>query len=790
MRSKILLQLLALLMASQCFSQAKSSDANIVGHVTSNGEHLPYINIYIEGTTIGTITDETGHFQLINVPIGDLKVTASAVGFKSSSQTIITTNGQTSELKFDILEDILGVDEVVITADRNEHKRTEAPVIVNTLTSKLFTIAQSNTVSESLNYCPGLRMESNCQNCGFSQVRMNGLEGPYSQILINSRPIFSGLAGVYGLELIPSNMIERIEVVRGGGSALFGSNAIAGTINLILKDPIRNVYELGINNGVTGIGIKGSGKISQDFNVNFNTSLVSDNNKTGVSVYGFHRTRDPFDVSGDGFSELTSILNNTLGTRLFHRFGHRSKIALDFFNISEARRGGNKFDYPEHEADIAESVQHNITSASLTYDQFFRHTDLMSIFFSVQKVSRDSYYGARQSLADYGTTQDLTYNTGIQYTFQLDNATLTFGTENQGSFLFDEKLGYQDLNNYTVHTDGSLELVHTSNTTVADQSMNTSGAFAQYDFYVNELNISMGARLDNYRISDLEHEGETKTGTVLSPRLTLKYDLMQSLQARMSYSQGYRAPQIFDEDLHIETSGSRKVIHRNDPSLKQETSHSYMASLDFNKKIGSVGVGLLIEGFYTRLQDAFANEYGLANEEGVVVYTRVNATGGATVAGVNLESNMVLSKNAELIAGFTFQKNEFDEVIEFNETRFFRTPNNYGYLTFDWDFHEGICFSSTGSYTGTMLNPYFGLAADDPEIGELRESSSFFDLGAKLQYDIELKGSTLQLSCGVKNIFNSYQNDFDYGVDRDPGYVYGPTLPRTVYLGVKFGNIL
>jgi outer membrane receptor for ferrienterochelin and colicins len=89
------------------------------------------------------------------------------------------------------------------------------------------------TLSEGLSFSPGLRIENDCQNCGFSQVRMNGMEGPYSQILINSHPIFSGLAGVYGLELIPTNMIERIEVVRGGGSALYGSNAIAGTINII-----------------------------------------------------------------------------------------------------------------------------------------------------------------------------------------------------------------------------------------------------------------------------------------------------------------------------------------------------------------------------------------------------------------------------------------------------------------------------------------------------------------------------------------------------------------------------
>lgn len=188
-------------------------------------------------------------------------------------------------------------------------------------------------------------MENNCQNCGFSQVRMNGMEGPYSQILINSRPIFSGLAGVYGLEFIPSNMIERMEVIRGGGSALYGSNAIAGTINLILKDPVNNSYEIGASSGYTGVGIEGGDNPAFDYNVNFNTSLVSSDSRTGMALYGYHRDHEPYDANSDGFSEITQINNVTVGTRVFHRFTHRNKLAVDFFTINEDRRGGNKFEF-------------------------------------------------------------------------------------------------------------------------------------------------------------------------------------------------------------------------------------------------------------------------------------------------------------------------------------------------------------------------------------------------------------------------------------------------------------
>jgi outer membrane receptor for ferrienterochelin and colicins len=258
---------------------------------------------------------------------------------------------------------------------------------------------------------------------------MNGLEGPYSQILINSRPIFSGLAGVYGLELIPSNMIDKVEIIRGGGSALYGSNAIAGTINLILKDPTQNSYEIGFNSSIIGVGVDDSKNTSEDYSVNFNTSVVSNLGNTGLAVYGFHRDRDPFDANNDSFSEIASLKNTTIGSRLFQKIGTKAKLAMDFFHINEDRRGGNKFSYPNHEADISEAVKHNLTTGALTFEQYYREKDLFSVFASAQKIDRDSYYGANQSLSDYGNTKDFTYNTGIQYNAFFKNSYLILGVE-------------------------------------------------------------------------------------------------------------------------------------------------------------------------------------------------------------------------------------------------------------------------------------------------------------------------------------------------------------------------
>ncbi|HBK70494.1 MAG TPA: TonB-dependent receptor [Flavobacteriaceae bacterium] len=790
-RIHIILTIFLLSVTQIIFAQKTKTDANIIGHVVSNGEqHIPFATVSVKGTTIGVTTDETGHYQLNNLPEGKLIIIAQSLGFKPQEKEITIKAGETKELNFELEQDILSLEQVVITGDRNATKRTESSTIVSTLTPKLFANTQSVTLSEGLNFCSGLRMENNCQNCGFSQVRMNGMEGPYSQILINSRPIFSGLAGVYGLELIPTNMIERVEVVRGGGSALYSSNAIAGTINLILKDPISNSYEFGVNTGLIGVGIDNSGNPAQDYSVNFNTTLVSADNKTGMALYGFYRDREAFDANNDDFSEIASLKNTTIGTRIYHRFGTRNKLTADFFNIKEDRRGGDKFDYPIHEANIAEVLNHNLTTGALTYEQFVRENDLFSVYVSGQRVNRDAYYGAEKSLSDYGNTKDFSYTIGTQYNAKFRNSNLVVGIESYGSWLKDKKLGYADIDNAIIVNDIIISIPHTDNVLVSDQTTSTNGVFAQYEKNWNKLKISVGARFDHYNVEDKEHLDSEKSGNMLSPRLTFKYDIKEYLQARVSYSQGYRAPQIFDEDLHIETSGSRKVIHKNSPDLKQETSHSYMASLDFNKQLGKVYVGLLLEGFYTQLDNPFVNEIGDPDENGTVIYKRVNADDGAKVQGVNIELNVVPTDKFTVKAGFTVQSSKYEQAQEFNEKNFFRTPEDYGYLTLDWQASKSLGISATGNYTGKMLVPYFGLQIPNPDDGELRETERFLDLGLKVRYNIKLNEATLQLFAGAKNIFNSYQSDFDSGVDRDPAYIYGPMNPRTVYFGLKIGNFL
>lgn len=772
------------------FSQKPKSDANIIGHVVCNNLHVPYATLAIKGSTINTLTDETGHFRFVNLPVGSVTIVINSMGYRPQEKVVTTEANKTIELNFELQEDALNIDEVVVSSDRSAQKRNEAPVIVNTISPKLIASTQSVTLGECLNYSPGLRLENDCQNCGFTQVRMNGMEGPYSQILINSRPIFSGLAGVYGLELIPSNMIEKVEVVRGGGSALFGSNAIAGTINIILKDPVSNSYEIGGNYAATGVGADGSAGIASDYSANFNTSLVSADLSSGLSLYGFTRDRKMFDANDDGLSELAPMNNLTLGSRFFHRFGQRSKIAFDYFHIKEQRDGGSKADVPLHERAVAEAVKHDLNTVALTYDLYLREYDLLSAYASGQFLNRDSYYGANYSLSDYGKSTDNTYNMGVQYKSYFGQSALITGIENTGGFLVDKKLGYPDYANAVIVNNEIISVPHVGNTIVADQSSVTTGIFAQYELKYKKAKFVLGGRFDHYKIEDkASSSGETKSGNVFSPRVNLMYEIVKNLQARASYSQGYRAPQIFDEDLHIETSGSRQVINVNDPNLKQETSHSIMGSLDFNGMIGQTFAGLLVEGFYTRLEDPFVNEIGTPDENGTVLYTRKNAEDGATVQGFNIELKLKPSKSFAFNTGFTLQSSRYDVAQEFNEKRFFRTPNHYGFFAVDADFTKNLCLSVTGNYTGSMLVPYFG-PKTDPDLGELHTSDDFFDMGMKLSYTIKLSSASIEWFGGIKNIFNAYQSDFDSGVDRDPAYIYGPLSPRTIYCGIKIGNLL
>lgn len=750
------------------YPELKKSDANIIGHVLdkNSGEHLSYITVALKGTTIGTVTDATGHYFLKNLPEGDFLMEVSSVGYKTVTRNVILKKGKTLEENFELEEDAIALDGVVVSANRNETTRRMAPTLVNVVDLKLFESTNSTTLSQGLNFQPGVRVETNCQNCGFQQVRINGLDGPYTQILIDSRPVFSALSGVYGLEQIPASMIERVEVMRGGGSALFGSSAIAGTINIITKEPLRNSGQLA--HTLTGIG--GS---TFDNNTSLNLSLVTDDHRAGVYIFGQNRHRSGFDYDNDGFTELPKLKNQTIGFRSYFKTGTYSKLTFEYHHLQEFRRGGDLLNRPPHEANIAEQLEHAIDGGSLKFDYFSpdeKHR--LSVFASAAHTDRDSYYGGGQDPNAYGKTTDLTAMGGAQYMYSFARclflpADLTAGVEYNRDRLKDNMWGY---NRYT------------------EQTVNIYSGFLQNEWKNERWGFLLGGRLDKHNLVD---------HVIFSPRANLRFNPTKDVNVRLSYSSGFRAPQAFDEDMHIENVGGTVSMIERAKGLKEEKSRSLSASADMYHRFGAWQVNFLVEGFYTGLKDVFVLGPYEDRGDGVLVRTRSNGP-GAKVMGLTLEGKLAFLTQFQFQAGVTLQRSRYDEPHTWDdeapaEKKMFRTPDTYGYFTATYAPVKPLTIALSGTYTGSMLVQRAAISAGHAAMGEMPErpaaalyTPDFFDLGLKVAYDFQLyKSTTLQLNAGVQNIFQAYQKDFDRGANRDSNYIYGPSTPRSFFAGMK-----
>lgn len=735
----------------------------IAGHVIVKGteESIPFATVMILGTNRGAVSNEEGQFEFRKLAAGKYTLRVQVMGYKTQEKTITVSAEATSVVHFQMEEESFMTDEVVVSANRNEVSRKAAPVVVNVMSAKLFETVNSTDLAKSLNFQSGLRVENNCQNCGFPQVRINGLEGPYSQILINSRPIISALSGVYGLEQIPVNMIERVEVVRGGGSALFGANAVGGTINIITKDPINNSFQ------VASTMSNMNGKSWEQY-MGGNVSLVAKDNSYGIALYETYRNRNPYDADGDGFSELGKLNMNTFGMRAYYRPNYFSRINVEYHTTNEFRRGGNKFNLQPHESDITEQTKHIINSGGLSYDRYWGEKHKMSVYGSIQHTDRNSYYGAQRDMNAYGKTNDLTWVVGGMYVGNMDRclfapATFTGGVEYQNNSLHDVMTGY--------HRD-------------MQQDVRIAGGFVQNEWRLNRWTMLVGARLDKHNLID---------HPIFSPRVNFLYKPSDNLQARLTYSTGFRAPQAYDEDLHVTAVGGEGVQIRLAEGLREERSNSFSGSVDWSFPMGHWQSNILLEGFYTDLHHVFVLEDIGLDENGDKIKERRNGS-GAKVYGVNLDAKVAHGREAQLQLGFTVQRSRYNRAEiwtsegeeEQTTKRMPRTPDYYGYFTFTSAPLKSFDFSLSGTYTGKMIVPHM---AGYIEKSRMEHTPQFVDLNLKLNYTFVLKDHIkMQVNGGVQNIFNSFQKDLDKGEFRDAGYFYGPTQPRTYFVGIKIMN--
>ena len=732
-------------------------DAHLAGHTIdkTTGEHLPFVAIAVEGTNIGTASDGSGHFILRNLPAGHQTITVSLLGYKTQSRQVEIIPGHTVEAHFELEPEAIEMNSVVVTASRNEVNKKEATSIVNVLNNKLFEQTSSANVAEALNFQSGLRVEYNCSNCGVPQLRINGLEGQYSQILLDSRPIFSSLATVYGLEQLPAGMIERVEVVRGGGSALYGSNAIGGVVNIITKDPLYNSTTLSSTVGVMEDG-------SAEHNTALNASLVSEDHKTGIYLFSVVKDRDAYDRNDDGFSEVPKINSETIGFRGYRKLGMRSRLTAEYHHIREFRRGGNSMDIPPHESLLAEQLRHGINGGGLrfnTYSADYRHT--LDLYTSAQHIDRESYFGTDRNPDAYGTTNDITLTAGVQYGLSYDfllPAQLTVGSEYTYNNLEDRMIGY--------------------NRIISQKSISL-GTYFQNEWKTEQFGLLIGARVD-------KHNRMEKI--IVSPRATMRWTPSEAVAFRLSYSSGYRAPQAYDEDLHVAAVGGDVAIITLSPDLRPEYSNSISGSVDLYHNFGSWESNLLIEGFHTTLDDVFALVERGHDDQGNLLLQRVNAS-GATISGVNFELKMGIPTFV-VDAGLTLQRSLYKEALQWSEDesitpqkRMFRAPDIYGYSTITYNPTSALTLSANANFTGPMLvQHYAGYVDKDEEV----LTESFVDAGLRAAYNFKLSStSNLELSVAAKNIFDSFQKDLDVGMDKDAGYIYGPSMPRMIVGGVK-----
>lgn len=318
-----------------------------------------------------------------------------------------------------------------------------------------------------------------------------------------------------------------------------------------------------------------------------------------------------------------------------------------------------------------------------------------------------------------------------------------------------------------------------------DQITGNFGAFLQSDWEIRKgFTLLAGLRADKHNLLDK---------MVFSPRVSLLYKLKTFTQFRLTWGTGFRAPQAFDADMHIAFAGggvSRIVLA---PDLIEERSNSLSGSVNYDKASEKFIIGFTAEGFYTQLDNAFYLQ-PVGEDEFGDIFEKRNGP-GASVQGGTLELRGNYNKKMQLEAGFTLQTSLYEEAVEYIEgeeavREFLRTPNQYGYITYSLTPGQKFNMSLSGVYTGPMKLVHYAGAPEQP-VDAYVTSPSFFELGLKVGYtfSFEAVDSALEIFGGVKNISNTYQDDFDSGKNRDSGYIYGPATPRTIYVGIRLYSL-
>lgn len=733
-----------------------SQTATLSGKVTAENSPLPFANIYIKGTSLGASTDVNGQFIIRDIPFGEYTLVISSIGFEVLSEYISLTKPVNIISNFQLIENAASLDEVVISGTMKEVSKLDSPIPVEVYGFKFFKANPSPSVFESLQNVNGVRPQLNCNVCNTGDIHINGLEGPYTMVLIDGMPIVSGLSTVYGLTGIPQSLIERVEIVKGPASSLYGSEAVGGLINIITKKISRAPLL------VSDVFSSDWGEVNYDLGVKFDfgekvQSLL------GINYFNY---QNPIDNNNDGFTDLT----------LQHRFSVFNKLNVKrkdnrLFSIAgryvyEDRWGGAmnwEKKYRGGEEVYGESIYTNRWETFGSYQLPLK--EMVKFQFSANGHRQNSVYGSTiyhaEQFIGFGQltwnkvmgNSDLLLGAAYRYTLFDDNTPATSGTKHP-------------------------EVIH------------LPGLFAQNEITINEQNkLLLGLRYDYNSIH----------GNIFTPRINYKWNSSNQQNIfRVSAGNGYRVANVFTED-HAALTGARSVEFEGE--LSPET--SWNINVNFVKKsYASKGffLGIDTSVFYTYFSNRILPDYETDPDK--IIYG--NLDGSSVSQGIALNLDMSLISGLKILAGATLMYVSVSE----NGERFRQllTESFHGTWSIAYEFSsKGLRVDYTGNLYGPMRLPLLGKLDPRPEY------STWWSI-----QNIQLTKTFLnqwEIYGGVKNLLNftpaanSIARPFDpfdknvvfgnsgeaiptpdnpYALTFDPTYVYAANQGIRSFFGIRY----
>lgn len=739
---------------------AVSAQTSIVkGRVMLEDNPVEFANVYIKNLNLGAVTDADGKFQIELKQSGTYTIQASMVGFKSS-QLKITLPQTSDELVFQLEQMDGGLDEVVVSGTMQEVSKLDSPVPVEVYSANFFRANPTPSVFEALQNVNGVRPQINCNVCNTGDIHINGLEGPYTMVLIDGMPLVSGLATVYGLTGIPQSLINRVEVVKGPASTLYGSEAVGGLINVITKNPDSSPLFS------SDAFVTGWGEVNVDLGVrsNWGSKIQS---LTGIS--GFYYD-NPIDNNGDGFTDLTLSKRISIFEKVNIIRPENRLFTVAARYLYENRWGGEmgfNTGYRGGDEVYGESIY---TSRWETFGTWqLPTTEAINFQFSVNGHNQNSYYGTTSYMADqYIAFGQLTWAKTIE------NNNLLLGATYRYTY-------YDDNTTATVDLDKDINM---------PSKIHLPGIFLQNEIKFNETqSLLLGVRYDYNSLH----------GSIFTPRINYKLSSSdKSTTLRLSAGNGYRVANVFTED-HAALTGAREVIFTEE--LKPEKSWNVNANLV--KKIYSgngVFIGLDGSAFYTYFTNRILPDYETNPNQ--IIYS--NLDGSAVSKGVSLNIDSAWPNGFTLTAGATLMDVSVEE--EGIKTRQLLTEKFSGVWTIGYEFYAiGVILNYTGNVYSPMRLPLLGELDDRPGY------SPWYSI-QNIQITKKL-GDRWEVYGGVKNLlnftpaansiaraFDPFDKEVDFAADGsviatpsnpnaltfDPTYMYAPNQGIRGFLGVRF----